>query len=380
MGRWASIFFLIERRLRRGQWLPHASSVPSYLLRVCVFACVLACVFACVLACVGVGVGNTTPAPAALQAPQEPSEQPEQPGSWLLQPNLSFLTGQAQEGARAPRVRRQSEGFEAGLSLRLRWLHASLSWRRLRELRESIPEPTSPLLRDAPDAALEEQSMVPGIAPPQPSALPLGERRRDAVAFTLGGGSDRAWLRLGALYRWGEGGSRWAPAGALELPLGSEFFSFRGAYQLPETGAPGVDRAGLQLRLGRGRLWAGWTRAEAAREGIGVAGQLPLSASLYLLLGGALNPLYRGRYTRIVVGLRWSGERARPEEEELPLITPAGAQPARPGADPFRRLTPSAPGGAPGGAPSAPGSPGQPLSPLSPGSRPGAPGPAGPPL
>ena len=324
----------------------------------------------------GVRVASAAPDSVATESPPSPEERT---GPWPVQPNLSFLTGQAQELGREPRVRRRSEGFEAGLSLRIRWLHAALSWRRLREAREALPEPSSPLLRDAPAASFDDQSMVPGIAPEQPSARPLGERQRDTIALTLGGGSERTWLRLGALYRWGEGGPRWHPAGALEVPLGGDLFSLRGAYQLPETGAPGVDRAGLQLRLGRGSLWAGWVRAGAEREGVGVAGQLPLSASLYLLLGGALNPLHRGHYTRIVVGLRWSGETARPEEEELPLITPDSAQPTRPGADPFRRLTPSGPGTAPGGG-GTPGSPGRPLSPLSPGTQPGAPGPAGPPL
>ena len=368
MGRWSGIFFLIERHFWRVLWSSDATPTFSCLLGISLV--------------VGGGVNVVNAAPASAHAPaadKSAPSSPERAGAWPLQPNLSFLTGQAQEAGSDPRVRRRSEGFEAGLSLHLRWLRASLSWRRLQEQREVLPEPVSPLLRDAPDAAFDEQSMVPGIAPQQPSARPLGERQRDTLAITIGGGSERTWLRLGALYRWGEGGPSWQPSGALEVPLGVKIFSFKGAYQLPEAGAPGVDRAGIQLRLGRGKLWAGWARAGEEREGVGVAGQLPLSASLYLLLGGALNPLHRGHYTRIVVGLRWSGETARPEEEELPLITPDSAQPARPGADPFRRLTPSGPGIAPGGG-GTPNSPGQPLSPLSPGTQPGTPGPAGPPL
>ena len=305
------------------------------------------------------------------------------PPSWPLQPSASFFTGQARDQGEAAQSRRRSEGVRSALSLRWRWLELSFVGQLLKERRERFDPPAPATLSEEPNP--EEVSMVPGIAAAQPRAESLGTVTRGAFAMSAGGRWRWGAVSFGALRSWGERGTRWSPSGTLSISLSpGGMLSLDGVYQRPDPEAPGRDRVGVTVHPGRGALWLGWVGAEGGRQGIGLAGALPLSAPLYLLLGGGLDPINTSRYTRIIVGLRWTGESEKPAAESLPLVSPTTGGSPRPGADPFQRLTPTGPSGpaplSPGQGPSTPGGAPRPLSPLSPGGAPGGPGPGGPPL
>ena len=303
--------------------------------------------------------------------------------AWPLQPSVSFFTGQARDRGEAAQSRRRSEGVRAALALHWRWLELALAGQRLEERRERFDAPAPATLPEGLDPA--EVSTIPGVAAAQPTAESLGTASRGAFVMSAGGRWRWGAASLGALRSWGERGIRWSPSGALSISLStSGILSLDGAYQRPGPEAPGRDRVGVTVHPGRGALWLGWVGAEGGRQGIGLAGALPLSAPLYLLLGGGLDPMNTSRYTRIIVGLRWTGESEKPAAESLPLVSPTTGGAPRPGADPFQRLTPTGPSGpaplSPGQGPSTPGGAPRPLSPLSPGGAPGGPSPGGPPL